>query len=195
LASADDGAKGQRWYDWAWIAVSNPGPGCRHLLIRRNRATGELAFYRCYSRQPVTLAALVTVAGLRWTIEENFQAGKGLTALEGEMDGHLGYSRHDRADGVVGHLSADRAHHQPGEATGAARADHQQLGVLRLPDENRVRARRDKPALSLTEAPRRRARPQPWPPLPERRPGAAIRYCSSLETTIMPSRGWCSPGP
>jgi SRSO17 transposase len=25
---------------------------------------------------------LVTVAGLRWTIEENFQAGKGLTGLD-----------------------------------------------------------------------------------------------------------------
>ena len=50
--------------------------------IRRNRATGELAFYRCYSQHPVTLAALVTVAGLRWTVEENFQAGKGLTGLD-----------------------------------------------------------------------------------------------------------------
>ena len=32
--------------------------------------------------QQVTLAALVTVTGLRWTIEENFQAGKGLTGLD-----------------------------------------------------------------------------------------------------------------
>jgi hypothetical protein len=37
-------AKGQRWYDWAWIAVDGDGPGSRHLLIRRNRSTGELAF-------------------------------------------------------------------------------------------------------------------------------------------------------
>ena len=79
---AGEGAKGQRWYDWAWAAISDPRPGCRHLLIRRNRATGELAFYRCYSQHPVTLAALVTVAGLRWTVEENFQAGKGLTGLD-----------------------------------------------------------------------------------------------------------------
>ena len=59
-----------------------PWPGHRCLLIRRNRSTGELAFYHCYSPQPVTLAALVKVAGLRWTIEENFQAGKGLTGLD-----------------------------------------------------------------------------------------------------------------
>jgi SRSO17 transposase len=80
--SAGDGAKGHRWYDWAWVTISNPGPGHQCLLIRRNRSTGELAFYRCYSPQPVTLAALVKVAGLRWTIEENFQAGKGLTGLD-----------------------------------------------------------------------------------------------------------------
>jgi SRSO17 transposase len=65
---AGEGAKGLRWYDWAWTAISDPGPGCRHLLIRRNRATGELAFYRCYSQHQVTPAALVKIAGLRWTI-------------------------------------------------------------------------------------------------------------------------------
>jgi SRSO17 transposase len=80
--SAGAGAKGQRWYDWAWMTISDDAPGCRYLLIRRNRRTGELAFYRCYSPQPVTLAALVKVAGLRWTIEENFQASKGLTGLD-----------------------------------------------------------------------------------------------------------------
>jgi len=81
-ASAGAGAKGHRWYDWAWVTINHPGPGHRYLLIRRNRRTGDLAFYRCYSPQQVTLAALVTVAGLRWTIEENFQAGKGLTGLD-----------------------------------------------------------------------------------------------------------------
>jgi SRSO17 transposase len=80
--SAGTGAKGHRWYDWAWVTINDPGPGHRYLLIRRNRRTGDLAFYRCYSPQQVTLAALVTVAGLRWTIEENFQAGKGLTGLD-----------------------------------------------------------------------------------------------------------------
>ena len=80
--SAGAGAKGHRWYDWAWVTISDPGPGHRHLLIRRHRHTGELAFYRCYTLQQVTLAALVTVTGLRWTIEENFQAGKGLTGLD-----------------------------------------------------------------------------------------------------------------
>ncbi len=44
--------------------------GCRWLLIRRNRRTGELAFYRCWSPHRVPLGILVKVAGLRWTIGE-----------------------------------------------------------------------------------------------------------------------------
>jgi SRSO17 transposase len=80
--SAGTGAKGHRYYDWAWITIAGTGPGCRWLLIRRNRRTRELAFYRCYSPQPVPLATLVKVAGLRWTVEENFQASKGLTGLD-----------------------------------------------------------------------------------------------------------------
>ena len=56
--------------------------GCHHLLIRRNDATGELAYLRCYSPRPVTLHTLVAVAGQRWRIEESFQAAKGLTGLD-----------------------------------------------------------------------------------------------------------------
>jgi SRSO17 transposase len=82
VRSAGTGAKGHRYYDWAWIAIAGASPGCRRLLIRRNRRARELAFHRCYSRRPVPLATLVKVAGLRWTVEENFQAGKSLTGLD-----------------------------------------------------------------------------------------------------------------
>jgi SRSO17 transposase len=80
--SAGQGAKGCRYYDWAWISTDPGQPGHRWLLIRRNRTTKELAYYRCYAPRPVSLAALVKVAGLRWTVEENFQAGKGLAGLD-----------------------------------------------------------------------------------------------------------------
>ena len=80
--SAGEGAKGQRWYDWAWAAIDAAQTRLPAPADPPEPATGELAFYRCYSPQPVTLAALVTVAGLRWTVEENFQAGKGLTGLD-----------------------------------------------------------------------------------------------------------------
>jgi SRSO17 transposase len=80
--SAGAGAKGHRFYDWAWLAIDPDRPGHRHLLIRRNRHTGELAFYRCYSPRHVPLPALVKIAGIRWTTEENFQASKELTGLD-----------------------------------------------------------------------------------------------------------------
>ncbi|MFE4682748.1 hypothetical protein ACFRNJ_18200 [Streptomyces sp. NPDC056721] len=80
--SAGTGAKGHRFYDWAVIDLADPAPGSRQLPIRRNRTTGELAYYRCYSPRPVPLAELVRVAGPRWRVEELLQAGKGLAALD-----------------------------------------------------------------------------------------------------------------
>jgi SRSO17 transposase len=84
--SAGAGAKGQRYYDWAWLELPAPdrslGTGCWWLLIRRSRRTGELAFYRCYHPTPVRLIQLVAVAGRRWTVEEDFQSGKGLAGLD-----------------------------------------------------------------------------------------------------------------
>jgi len=80
--SAGEGAKGHRYYDWAWVAIDPDRPGHQWLLIRRNRRTRELAFYRCYAPRHVPLPALVKIAGIRWTAEENFQASKGLTGLD-----------------------------------------------------------------------------------------------------------------
>jgi SRSO17 transposase len=86
--SAGPGAKGERFYDWAWISHAEPEPDdpldtrSWWLLIRRHRHTGELAFYRCYSPEPVPLRQLVRVAGRRWIIEEAFQTGKGLAGLD-----------------------------------------------------------------------------------------------------------------
>jgi SRSO17 transposase len=85
--SAGAGSKGPRFYDWAWLdQVStdhDPDDGGQHsILIRKNTTTGELAFYRCWSPQPVSLTALVRVAGIRWTVEESFQAAKGQVGLD-----------------------------------------------------------------------------------------------------------------
>jgi SRSO17 transposase len=77
--SAGAGAKGHRYYDWAFVALPHAADqhdGHHWLLIRRNRTTGELAFYRCWSPELVALHQLVTVAGRRWSIEESFQATK-----------------------------------------------------------------------------------------------------------------------
>jgi SRSO17 transposase len=82
--SAGPGSKGPRFHDWAWITIdAGAAPaGQRWLLIRRTASTGELAYFRCYAAAPVPLAALVRVAGRRWTVEESFQASKGLTGLD-----------------------------------------------------------------------------------------------------------------
>jgi SRSO17 transposase len=90
--SAGPGAKGQRYYDWALIShldpAGDPDPTdptdqqCWWLLLRRHIRTGELAFYRCYSPDLVPLRELIRVAGRRWTVEESFQAGKGLAGLD-----------------------------------------------------------------------------------------------------------------
>jgi len=62
--SAGAGAKGERFYDWAWIEVLDAdAPGRSLALIRRNTRTGELAYYRAYASDPVPLAVLVRVAG------------------------------------------------------------------------------------------------------------------------------------
>ena len=50
--------------------------------MRRHRDTGELAFYRCYSPEPVPLRELVRVAGRRWTVEESLPGRKGLAGLD-----------------------------------------------------------------------------------------------------------------
>jgi SRSO17 transposase len=86
--SCGPGAKGHRWYDWAFCRLDDGEPDrgdrtAQHwLLIRRNHKTGKLAFYRCFLPYPVPLAVLVRVAGRRWTIEERFQTGKGLVGLD-----------------------------------------------------------------------------------------------------------------
>jgi SRSO17 transposase len=85
--SAGDGSKGPRFYDWAWLADvgadGDPDDAGRHsVLIRRNNTTGELAFYRCWTPRPATLAQLVRVAGVRWIVEESFQAAKGQVGLD-----------------------------------------------------------------------------------------------------------------
>ena len=76
--SAGTGSKGPRWYDWAWVCAHQPG----HSLLIRRGSNGELAFYRCWSPTPVTLATLVHVAGTRWAVEEGFQAAKGQVGLD-----------------------------------------------------------------------------------------------------------------
>ncbi|MEQ4725109.1 hypothetical protein [Nonomuraea sp. B19D2] len=92
--SAGTGSKGERTYAWAWIATASPA---HYLLVRKHRTTGELAFHYCFvpAGQPATLARLITAAGLRWPVEESFQAGKDLFGLdESQVRLHQALLRH-----------------------------------------------------------------------------------------------------
>jgi hypothetical protein len=74
--SCGRGSKGERFYAWAWIATASPR---HHLLIRRNLADPtDLAYFYTYTPagRPAPLLTLVTVAGMRWPVEEDFQVGK-----------------------------------------------------------------------------------------------------------------------
>jgi SRSO17 transposase len=82
--SCADGSKGPRLYDWALIGTASPA---HQLLARRSLTPGqkgelELAFFRCWSPRPVTLAELAAVAGARWAVEDCFAEAKNETGLD-----------------------------------------------------------------------------------------------------------------
>jgi SRSO17 transposase len=83
-ASAGQGAKGRRLYDWARVELTAPATaGCtRWLLVRRSRRDGELAFYACSGPAGTSLVGLVRVAGTRWAVEEGFEQAKGEVGLD-----------------------------------------------------------------------------------------------------------------
>ncbi|ALO91404.1 transposase [Streptomyces hygroscopicus subsp. limoneus] len=70
--SAGAGAKGHRYYGRAVVGSAEGRPGRHRLLIRRNRPTGELAYYRCWSPAPVPPATLIRVA----EVSQGIGAGK-----------------------------------------------------------------------------------------------------------------------
>lgn len=57
-------------------------PGQRWLLLRCSLADGKLAYYVGYAPRGTTLETLVRVAGMRWTVEECFEAAKGEVGLD-----------------------------------------------------------------------------------------------------------------
>lgn len=73
------GAKGYRTYDWAFIDTESPD---HSYMIRRNIATGEHAYYRCFNTKGASRGEIVNVAGARWPIEECFGAGKNEVGLD-----------------------------------------------------------------------------------------------------------------
>jgi SRSO17 transposase len=80
--SCGAGAKGPRYYDWAWIATNHPR---RWLLIRRSIADpSKIAYFYAYAPEdhPCPLTDLVKIAGMRWKVEDDFQDSKSTVSLD-----------------------------------------------------------------------------------------------------------------
>jgi SRSO17 transposase len=96
--SAGDGAKGPRWYDWRWLPLAEPlTPGWHRWLLVRRRVSDptDLTAYVVFAPQDAPLAAVVRVAGSRWTIESGFEAAKGEVGLDHyEVRSWTGWYRH-----------------------------------------------------------------------------------------------------
>lgn len=96
--SAGAGSKGPRWYDWLRLELSEPAETdfTRWLLVRRSISEpSEVTAYVTYALATTTLQQLVRVAGLRWTVEESIQTGKGEVGLDHyEVRSWSGWYRH-----------------------------------------------------------------------------------------------------
>jgi SRSO17 transposase len=73
------GSKGFRVYDWALLNTGRPG---HQYMIRRSIDDGELAYHHCYNPRGEGFGELVRAAGMRWPIEESFEAAKGEAGLD-----------------------------------------------------------------------------------------------------------------
>jgi len=103
--SAGEGVKGPRLYDWGYLELadldasdSNSEPSgvwTRGLLIRRNLADGECAYFTTWCPAGTGIETLVAVEGQRWTIEDGFEASKNELGLDhNETRSWHGWHRH-----------------------------------------------------------------------------------------------------
>ena len=95
--NAGDGAKGPRWYDWAYRSYAGGAKGFRcGLLVRRSvDDPGETTFYLTHAPEATTPDRLVKIAGSRWSIESLFEQSKGEVGLDPyEVRSWTGWHRH-----------------------------------------------------------------------------------------------------
>jgi SRSO17 transposase len=103
--SAGEGTKGPRLHDWAYLELADldvgeysdtlAGAWTRGLLIRRNIADGDLAFFSTWCPKGTPLKKLVSVEGRRWAIEDSFEAAKNELGLDhNETRSWHGWHRH-----------------------------------------------------------------------------------------------------
>lgn len=108
--SAGEGTKGPRLHDWAYCELADldaaeydetrtdpwtPNLWTRGLLIRRNIADGDLAFFTTWCPAGTSIDTLVKVEGHRWAIEDSFETAKNELGLDhNETRSWHGWHRH-----------------------------------------------------------------------------------------------------
>ena len=103
--SAGSGTKGPRLHDWCYLELAeleaeefndeNHGLWTRGLLIRRNTADGDLAYFTTWCPAGTSIATLVRVEGHRWAIEDSFETAKNEFGLDhNETRSWHGWHRH-----------------------------------------------------------------------------------------------------
>ena len=103
--SAGSGTKEPRWHDWCYLELADLGGdefndelrglSTRGLLIRRNIADGDLAYFAkwCPAGNPIN--TLVSVKDHRWAIEDSFETAKNELGLDhNETRSWHGWHRH-----------------------------------------------------------------------------------------------------
>lgn len=86
--SCGHGTKGERYYDWATVAVTvkdqPPAEGMQHLLLIRRSVSDptDAEYFLAHARIGAPIGELIAVAGMRWKIEENNEHGKDLLGLD-----------------------------------------------------------------------------------------------------------------
>ena len=103
--SAGEGTKGPRLHDWAYLELADldageynsalTGKWTRGLLVRRNMADSDLAFFSTWCPKGTPMEKLVLVEGSRWAIEDSFEAAKNELGLDhNETRSWHGWHRH-----------------------------------------------------------------------------------------------------
>jgi len=103
--SAGDGTKGARLHEWVYCELADldaaeyddarTGLWTRGLLIHRNIANGDLAFFSTWCPAGTGIETLVKIEGHRWAIEDSFETAKNELGLDhNETRSWHGWHRH-----------------------------------------------------------------------------------------------------